>query len=176
MQKKTMNGYDETKKMLNILRGFNTTKSKSIHEQVDLEQPQRQDDPRVSDKPVKDDITVINDVDVKMLSTDEMDMELLDEQKNQISTIIDSFREQVSQISNLEPGFTLSKSQVRLDGSLPDEDINFVLIAGEESGLYINADMLKLEEDTLIVLQKLQKFEMVFKDGLEPIIRQRQYN
>jgi hypothetical protein len=176
MQKKTMNGYDETKKMLNILRSFNITKSKSIQEQVDLEEPQRQDDPRVSDKPVKDDITVINDVDVKMLSTDEMDMELLDDQKNTISTIIDSFREQVSQITNLEPGFTLSNNQVRLDGSLPDEDINFVLIAGEESGLYINADMLKLEEDTLIVLQKLQKFEMVFKDGLEPIIRQRQNN
>jgi hypothetical protein len=82
----------------------------------------------------------------------------------------------VSQIANFEPGFTLTQTQIRLDGSLPDEDINFVLIAGEESGLYINADMLKLEENTLMVLQRLQKFEMSFKDGLDPIIRQRQNN
>lgn len=170
MQKKRMNGYDETKKMLNILRSFNTSSSRSINEQVETETQQ------VSDKPVQDDITVINDVDVKMLSTDQMDMELLDDQKTTISTIIDSFREQVSQIANLDPGFTLTQTQIRLDGSLPDEDINFVLIAGEESGLYINADMLKLEENTLIVLQKLQKFEMSFKDGLDPIIRQRQNN
>jgi hypothetical protein len=176
MQKKTMNGYDETKKMLNILRGFNTTKSKSIREQVEMGDLQRQDDPTVSDKPLKDDITVINDVDIKMLSTDDMDMELLDDQKNTISTMIDSFREQVSQIANLEPGFTLSQTQIRLDGVLPDEDINFVLIAGEESGLYINADMLKIDEQTLIILQKLQKFEMAFKDGFDPIIRQRQNN
>jgi hypothetical protein len=90
--------------------------------------------------------------------------------------MIDSFREQVSQIADLTPGFTLSKTQVRLDGTLPDEDINFVLIAGEESGLYINADMLKLEENTLFVLDKLVKFELTFKDGIEPIIRQRQNN
>lgn len=165
-----MNGYDETKKMLNILRNFNTSSSRSINEQVETDTQQ------VSDKPVQDDITVINDVDVKMLSTDQMDMELLDDQKTSISTIIDSFRDQVSQIANFEPGFTLTQTQIRLDGSLPDEDINFVLIAGEESGLYINADMLKLEENTLMVLQRLQKFEMSFKDGLDPIIRQRQNN
>jgi hypothetical protein len=170
MQKKRMNGYDETKKMLNILRNFNTSSSRSINEQVETDTQQ------VSDKPVQDDITVINDVDVKMLSTDQMDMELLDDQKTSISTIIDSFRDQVSQIANFEPGFTLTQTQIRLDGSLPDEDINFVLIAGEESGLYINADMLKLEENTLMVLQRLQKFEMSFKDGLDPIIRQRQNN
>lgn len=167
-----MNGYDETKKMLNILRSFNTSSSRSINEQVETDTQTQQ----VSDKPVQDDITVINDVDVKLLSTDQMDMELLDDQKTSISTIIDSFRDQVSQIANFEPGFTLTQTQIRLDGSLPDEDINFVLIAGEESGLYINADMLKLEENTLMVLQRLQKFEMSFKDGLDPIIRQRQNN
>lgn len=167
-----MNGYDETKKMLNILRSFNTSSSRSINEQVETDTQTQQ----VSDKPVQDDITVINDVDVKLLSTDQMDMELLDDQKTSISTIIDSFRDQVSQIANFEPGFTLTQTQIRLDGSLPDEDINFVLIAGEESGLYINADMLKLEENTLMVLQRLQKFEMSFKDGLNPIIRQRQNN
>lgn len=171
-----MNRYDDTKKMLNILRSLKNTQYRSINEQFETDQQLQKQDIKVSDKSTQDDITVINDVDVKILSTDEIDLELSEEHKNILSSIIDSFREQVSQISNLEPGITISEDQIRLDGSLPDEDINFVIIAGNESGLYINADMLKLEEDVLLMLQKLQKFELSFKDGLEPIIRERQNN
>lgn len=168
MQKKILNEYDDTKRMLNKLRSLNESKkSFRINEQFETQS---------SEEPQNDDVTVINDVDVKLLSTDQMDMKLNDEQKNMLSSLIDSFREQVSQISELEPGLTLSERQIRLDGSIPDEDINFVLIAGEEAGLYINADMLKLEQETINVLTKLFRFEQPFKDAVEPILRQRQNN
>ena len=36
--------------------------------------------------------------------------------------------------------FTINPNQIRLDGKLTDEDVNFVLIVGEDSGTFINAD------------------------------------
>ena len=167
MQNRKNIGYDETKKMLDTMRRLTESKGsfKTLKEQ---EEP-------VTSQP-QDDIDVINDVDVKILSTDNMDMKLSDEHKNTISGLFDSFREQVSQLSNLEPGLTINMNQIRLDGSIPNIDLNFVLITGEEGGLYINADMLKIEDETLSMVQKLLKFQLVFEDTLNPLIRQRNNN
>lgn len=169
MKNQQINEYDTTKKMLNTLRSFNENRKtiKTLNEQSVDQNVEKQQ---------KSDITVINDVDVKFLSSDNADLNVQDEQKNAISAIIDSFREQVSQIANLEPGFTLSDGQIRLDGTIPDEDINFVFISGNEAGVYINADMLKLEENTVLLLNKLHKFDLTFNDAMNPLIRQRQNN
>ncbi len=184
------NDYDFTKVMLKTLRTLNESKSgkSTMNEQVGLTGPsqeQRNSDsvPPSSNKPdedvydkVNDDITVINDVDVKLLSSDNADMKLTDEQQASISGLIDNFRQQVSQIVDLDPGFTINMDQIRLDGTLTDDDVSFVLIAGNESGTYVNADMLKLEDETMITLGKLLKFEETFKSTMEPIITQRNNN
>ncbi len=187
---KMRNDYDFTKVMLKTLRTLNESKSgkSTMNEQVGLTGPsqeQRNSDsvPPSSNKPdedvydkVNDDITVINDVDVKLLSSDNADMKLTDEQQASISGLIDNFRQQVSQIVDLDPGFTINMDQIRLDGTLTDDDVSFVLIAGNESGTYVNADMLKLEDETMVILGKLLKFEETFKSTMEPIITQRNNN
>jgi hypothetical protein len=167
MQNRKNLGYDETKRMLNTLRNLN----ESIRNVKTL----KEEEIPATEK-MDDDVDVINDVDVKLLSSDNLDMKLTDNQKNTLSGLIDSFREQVSQIANLEPGITINPSQIRLDGSIPDVDINFVLISGDEPGLYINADMLKIENETLVTIQKLVKFQLSFEDAVNPIIRERNNN
>jgi hypothetical protein len=167
MQNRKNLGYDETKRMLNTLRNLN----ESIRNVKTL----KEEEIPATEK-MDDDVDVINDVDVKLLSSDNLDMKLTDNQKNTLSGLIDSFREQVSQIANLEPGITINPNQIRLDGSIPDVDINFVLISGDEPGLYINADMLKIENETLVTIQKLVKFQLSFEDAVNPIIRERNNN
>ncbi len=166
MQNRKNIGYDETKKMLDTLRRLteSTKNAKILKEDVSV------------NSETNNEIDVINDVDVKMLSTDNMDMKLTDEQKNAISGLIDSFRQQVSELANLEPGLTINMNQIRLDGSIPNVDINFVLITGDEAGFYVNADMLKIETETVTTMDKLSKFQLVFEDTLNPIIRQRNNN
>ena len=160
-------GYDETKRMLNTMRRLTeSTKNFKILKEEEIPQTDN----------MKDNVDVINDVDVKMLSSDSVDMKLTDNQKNALSGLVDSFREQVSQLANLEPGFTINMNQIRLDGSIPDIDLNFVLISGEESGFYLNADMLKIEDETLLAIQKLNKFQLTFEDTVNPIIRERNNN
>lgn len=175
MQNKLVIGYDDTKKMLNTLRKLNESKNNNsvIKEQEEVQQQQVEPE-QIQNQ--KSDFIIINDVEVKMLSVDEVDMELKEDQKETISNLIDNFRQQVSQIVDFDPGMTINQKQIRLDGILTDEDISFVFIAGEESGVYINADMLKLETETGTALEKLAKFEETFKTSMEPLITQRDNN
>ena len=178
MQKKIKTDYDVTKNMLKTIRTLteSVTNKKSLNEE--LQQDVDFDSPQVdtSSQNVQNNITVINDVDVKMLSTDKRDMELKPEQEEVFSKLIDAFRQQVSQIVDFKPGITINQKQIRLDGTLTDEDISFVFIAGDESGVYINADMLKLEQNIANTLTKLAKFEETFTTELAPIITQRDNN
>jgi methylthioribose-1-phosphate isomerase len=179
MQKNQTTGYDATKKMLNTLRKLNESRSTSYNLIKENDEFNQQPEPQDTEAPQEDmsnDVTVVNDVDVKLMSGDDMDLKLMDDQKNAISGIIDNFRQQVSQIVDFEPGFTLTPTQIRLDGVLTDQDIKFVLIAGEESGVYINADMLKLENEVGMMLEKLAKFDDTFKSAMEPLITQRDNN
>jgi hypothetical protein len=171
---KTKTEYDVTKSMLKTIRTLTESKTsnRSINETEEFESPLSDE----ANKEQKNDITVINNVDVKLLSTDQTDMELNDNQKTTISTLIDNFKQQVSQIAEFDPGITMNQDQIRMDGSLPDEDINFVFIAGVDSGVYINADMLKLEQNVATALEKLAKFNETFKTSLEPLINQRDNN
>ncbi len=179
MQKNQTTGYDATKKMLNTLRKLNESRSTSynlIKENDEFNQQPEPQDTEAPQEDMRDEVTVVNDVDVKLMSGDDMDLKLMDDQKSAISGIIDNFRQQVSQIVDFEPGFTLTPTQIRLDGVLTDQEIKFVLIAGEESGVYINADMLKLENEVGMMLEKLAKFDDTFKSAMEPLITQRDNN
>jgi hypothetical protein len=172
MQNKQISGYDDTKKMLNTLRKLNESRTSynTLREQSEMNQPE------VETKQDNDEVSVINDVDIKIVSTDNMDLKITDDEKSSISGIIDSFRNEVSQIADLKPGITITESQIRLDGNLTEEDLSFVFIVGDEPGLYLNADMLKVEDETVTSIDKLVKFESTFKTTMEPMLRQRRTN
>jgi hypothetical protein len=174
MQMKMKTDYDVTKNMLKTIRTITESKlsKQSINEVAEFESTLSDN----ASQEQKNDVTVINNVDVKLLSTDQSDMTLSEVQKTTISGLIDNFKQQVSQIAEFDPGMTINQDQIRLDGYLPDEDINFVFIAGTESGVYINADMLKLEQNVATALEKLAKFDETFKTSIEPLINQRDNN
>ena len=171
MNKKTE--YDQIKGMLKTLRNLNESTVKSnniIKEDIDTDTEQPSPD---ASKEQYDNVEVINDVEVKILSTDQEDIKLQDNEKNAISQLIDGFRQQVAQLAELDPGFTINESQIRLDGTLSDTEISFVLIAGDENGLYINSDMLNIEKEVLEMLDKLLKFKPTFISAMEPLLRTR---
>lgn len=167
--------YDFTKGMLNTLRNLNEsrhTNKSQINENEDVNTNSVDTNTELETKQY-DNIEVINDVEVKLVSTDQEDIQLKPDEKNVITQIVDSFRQQVSQISELDPGFAISEKQIRLDGTITDLDISFVLIAGEDSGLYINSDMLSIEDETIQMIEKLSKFYPTFVTAVEPLIRER---
>jgi hypothetical protein len=184
MEKKLLNEYDDTKRLLQRLRGIN---KQSLNEQsqeqrnsVDTSnfsnQNTVQDPSSKSVEQVKDNILAINDVDVKLLASDALGVKMDDTQKQAISSLIDNFKQQVTQLANLTPGIVITADQIRLDGVLQDYDLKFTYIAGREMGTYINANMLKIDSSVTDILSKLYKFETTFKQTFEPIINNRQNN
>lgn len=177
MSNKKQTAYDEIKGMLNAMRTLNESKlTKNNSVLTEEEQPTEPGDDVPSPESYQekyDNVEVVNEVEVKLISTDQEDVKLKDDEKNSISQLIDSFRQQVAQLSDLNPGFTIDERQIRLDGSISDLDINFVLIAGEEGGLYINSDMLPIENETLDMFTKLSKFKPTFISAMEPMLRDR---
>ena len=170
MNKKTE--YDQIKGMLNTIRTLN--ESKNTNKNILKEDIDSDVNPSLeSSKEQYDDVDVINDVEVKVLSTDKEDIELKDEERNTISQLIDNFRQQVSQLADLNPGLTITENQIRLDGIMPVSEISFVFIIGEDNGLYFNGDMLNIEQETLDMFDKLLKFKPTFISEMEPLLRTR---
>jgi hypothetical protein len=174
MQKKTKNDYDVMKGMLKTIRTLTESKTsnRTINEVAEFQSPEVDK----AEENLKNDIIVVNDVEVKFNSSDDADLKLQDSEKTAISQLIDNFKQQVSQIADFHPGITIVPDQIRLDGTLTDQDISFVFIAGKESGAYINADMLKLEQEIANELEKLAKFQETFETAMNPLIQERKTN
>lgn len=173
--------------MLNTLRKLNEeeAKRKSLTEGYDLPDDMPANDNSGGDEQtpestasdnVRDNITVINDVDVKLQSGDQADMQLSDEQKTTISGIIDTFRQQVSQVASLDPGFSLTPNQIRFDGEISDFELRFTFVVGEDSGLYINSDMTQVTPELIFLITKMAQYDKMYRDAMEPLITQRENN
>jgi len=162
MINKTHMDYDKTKKMLNTLRNLNES---TLRKKPLLEQEEEKD--------LKDTVTVVNGVEVRLIASSDEDLQLNDQQKKILGDVITNFGTQVSDLGDLRPGITIDANSIRLDGNLPDVELNFVIIAGQNKGVYLNTSMLKVSYDLLEAIQKLLKFEDVFADSVNELIVQR---
>lgn len=124
----------------------------------------------------KTDYIVVNDVEVKLHSSDQADLEISEEEKSGLSQLIDNFRTQVTEIAEFEEGFNIYPQSIRLDGSIPDMDVSFVYIAGDERGVYINANMLELNQESVDMINKLDKFQQTYEDVVNQMIVTRKTN
>ena len=159
MSNKQNTGYDAIKKMLNTLRTIseNTTASKTLNEE------------KINT------LVIGNNVEVKVHSDDQQDLKIGDEEKNSLNQLIENFKTQVYELATFEEGFNVYQNSVRLDGSI-DNDLTFVFIAGQDRGLYINANMLKLDNEMAQIIDKLSKFQHTFEDVVNELIETRKYN
>jgi hypothetical protein len=167
--------YDQIKGMLNTMRTLKESRS-NIRTNLLLEQESRNIDNDVDIKSTEekfDNIEIVNKVEIKIMSGDKNEVKLQEDEKKSMSDMIDALRAQVYQLVDLNPGFTIDVNQIRLDGSIEDLDLNFVYIVGDDSGLYINSEMLQVEDETIKMLEKLFDFVETFNLTIEPILSRR---
>jgi hypothetical protein len=167
--------YDQIKGMLNTMRNLKESKT-NLKTNILLEQGSKNSDNEIdpeSNTEKFDNIEIINKVEIKIMSTDKNEVKIQEDEKKSISDMIDTFRTQVYQLVDLNPGLTIDSNQIRLDGSIEDLDLNFVYIVGDDSGLYINSEMLQIEDETIKMLEKLFDFVETFNLTIEPILSRR---
>jgi len=95
--------YDGIKKMLNTMRNLNESTSK--RNIIKEEENALQDVEATQDQ--KTEYIVVNNVEVKLHSSDQADLEISEEEKSGLSQLIDNFRTQVTEIAEFEEGFNI---------------------------------------------------------------------
>jgi hypothetical protein len=85
---------------------------------------------------------------------------------------MDEFVEEVSDLVDFET-LNVYKNSVEWSGKLIDEDLEFIFTIGEDSGIYINGEMIKVDSEFLSMINKLQQFYQKFKSKWGKVLANR---
>jgi len=93
---------------------------------------------------------------------DKKTLELTSEEKTSYQETMDEFVTDVSDLSDFGV-LNVYESEVQWSGKVIDFDLEFFFSIGEENGVYINGDMIKLDEKLTELVNKLTSFYEKFK-------------
>jgi hypothetical protein len=103
---------------------------------------------------------------------DKQDLELSTDEKIAFQETMDEFVEQVSDLSDFGT-LNMYKDNIDWSGNIIDYNIEFYLTIGEKNGVYINGDMIKLDEDLVELVNKLTIYYEKFKSKWAKVLAQR---
>ena len=192
---KPKNSYDDTKKMLNTIRKIQSSTKPQyglIGEQSDElnpelrpqepqpEQPEQPEQPQQPERPLApesggeegSDYAIINDVEIVIHSEDPEDLALNDEEKGQVSQLIDDFRAEVVETAQFDK-LDIYETSAKLNGKIGSIGLMFTLSTGDDTGLYINGQMLKIDENSMMILEKLGAYELKFSSTINDLLVRR---
>lgn len=93
---------------------------------------------------------------------DKKTLELTSEEKTSYQETMDEFVTDVSDLSDFGV-LNVYENEVQWSGKVIDFDLEFFFSIGEENGVYINGDMIKLDEKLTELVNKLTSFYEKFK-------------
>ena len=163
-----MNQYDEIKSLLKKTRMLMeqaeaTNLAKSIESEIETDV--RQDD-EVDVEKVKKDKSKTYRISGGLLTIhgkDKKDLELTTDEKTAFQETMDEFVDEVSDLSDFGV-LNLYPNEVQWSGKVIDMDIEFFYSIGENNGVYLNGDMIKLDETLTELVTKLTSFYDKFKE------------
>ena len=85
------------------------------------------------------------------------DLDITSDEKVAFQETMDEFVEEVSDLTDFNT-LNVYTNNVDWSGKIIDQDIEFTFTIGENSGIYINGEMMKVDEDFLSMINKLQQF------------------
>lgn len=162
-----MNQYDEIKSLLKISRML-VEQSAPVNIDADIEQ-----DINVETSP--EDKTKTYRVSgglIKLHGKNKQDLELSTDEKTAFQNTMDEFVNEVSDLSDFGV-LNVYPNNVEWSGKVIDFDLEFFLSIGETQGVYINGDMIKIDDDLLELINKLNGFYEKFKSRWAKILSQR---
>lgn len=100
------------------------------------------------------------------------DLDITSDEKLAFQETMDEFVEEVSDLVDFNT-LNVYPSNVDWSGKIIDEDIEFTFTIGENSGIYINGEMMKVDQDFLELLNKLQGYYEKFKSKWSKVLASR---
>jgi hypothetical protein len=103
---------------------------------------------------------------------DKTDLELSTDEKMSFQETMDDFVNEVSDLSDFGV-LNLYTENVDWSGRVIDEDVEFYFSIGEKNGVYINGDMIQLDDTLVELINKLTSFYDKFKSKWAKVLAQR---
>ena len=103
---------------------------------------------------------------------DRSDTDITTDDKVAFQETMDEFVEEVSDLVDFNV-LNVYPNSVEWSGKVIDEDLEFILTIGEDSGIYINGQMVKVDQDFLNTINKLQQFYQKFKSKWGKVLASR---
>jgi hypothetical protein len=100
---------------------------------------------------------------------DKKDLQLTTDEKQSFQETMDEFVTDVSDLSDFGV-LNVYENSAQWSGKILDADIEFFYSIGEENGVYINGDMIKLDQTLVDLIGKLTSFEEKFKSKWAKVI------
>ena len=177
--------YDEIKSLLKKSKllfeqegQINVAKDVESRISQDAEYETAQDDTEVGEDPTPKDKSQkyrISGGILKLHGKDRSSLDITTDEKVAFQETMDEFVEEVSDLVDFNT-LNVYKNNVEWSGKLIDEDIEFIFTIGEDSGIYINGDMIKVDSEFLTMINKLQQFYQKFKSKWGKVLANRKKN
>jgi hypothetical protein len=100
------------------------------------------------------------------------DLDITSDEKIAFQETMDEFVDEVSDLVDFNT-LNVYTNNVDWSGKIIDQDIDFTFTIGENSGIYINGEMMKVDEDFLTMINKLQQFYQKFKSKWGKVLASR---
>jgi hypothetical protein len=100
------------------------------------------------------------------------DLDITTDDKLAFQETMDEFVEEVSDLVDFNT-LNVYPNNVDWSGKIIDEDLEFIFTIGENSGIYINGNMVKVDEDFLNLINKLQQYYQKFKSKWSRLLASR---
>jgi len=168
-----INEYDELKTLLKRSRMLTeqatiNNMAKSIESNIDSDESKDEID---SDEVKKDKSKTyrISGGLLTLHGKDKSDLELTTEEKTSYQETMDEFVTDVSDLSDFGV-LNVYSNEVQWSGKVIDFDLEFFFSIGENNGVYINGDMIKLDDKLTELVTKLTTFYEKFKTKWAKVI------
>lgn len=190
-----MNNYEEIKKLLSASRKMMSNSNPMIQEEIKhIKNAHRLITEEENDVTSKLDVgksiekNIEKDVDetprdkqqsyrvsggiITLHGKDQTEIELTTEEKTFFQETMNEFVDEVSNLSDFGV-LNVYKNSVEWSGNIIEFDMEFFYTIGEENGIYINAQTMKLEPKSLELLEKLSSFYEKFKSKWAGVLANR---
>ena len=190
-----MNNYDEIKMLVEASRRALSGKKNENHhsdirkqyglitEQIETDEVEI-DDINVDENPKKDSdevgvktdkqkaYRVLNSV-IILHGKTKADLQLTTDEKNALTSSVDDFRNEVAELVDFGD-LNVYPENVEWKGKILENDLEFFFSINEPNGLYLKGDMIKIDQDYMSVIGKLQSYYEKFKTKWSKIVASRQ--
>jgi len=185
------NQYDELKNLLDVSRNMlsknDLTESRKVLKRNGLISEQEVDDDGATnievDSEQEIDIQTTPDEDksksyrvsgglITLHGKTKQELELSTDEKTSFQETMDEFVNEVSDLSDFGT-LNLYPNNVDWSGKVIDYDVEFYFSIGEDNGVYINGDMIKLDDGLVELISKLTSFYDKFKAKWASVLSQR---